>query len=99
MTKEELDRGEKLAEQIEVLQRFADKTLRPKKPISLMFWRNKPYRALPITVECMFPGSTINYRIAIHASDRLSQRIMHAIVDELKDLKAEFQEIGGPNDG
>ena len=92
MTSEELKRGKEIAEQIEVLQQFVDENMEP-----INFWRmwirrgTKDYKSKNICVQAQFRF----HDAGVEASERLSQRIMRAIVEELAELKAEFEEVGG----
>lgn len=96
MTSEELKRGKEIAEQIEVLQRFVNDNMEP-----LNFWRlwfrrgEADFKSKNICVQAQFRF----HNAGVEASERLSQRIMRAIVDELADLKAEFENIGEEGDG
>ena len=94
MTKEQLEKGQEIAKQIDLLQKFANENLVPKKPDYLFFKRNVGRRSLPITVEGKVTCGGYRRECCIEASDRLSQRIMRAIVEELAELKKEFEDIG-----
>ena len=89
MTIKDFDRAKELQGQIDALDKFVKDCMEPVG--CLWFARCREARTLPITVARGTQEIIVN---AVDASDRLSTRIMIAVMEELEDLHREFESLG-----